>query len=158
MAATKVTKEEYGLRLIPDFDIFNVAEREVINRYSFAQNLKPGNGVLSTGSSNDFSYIMVIFNNAVNTSEREIALPSGWFRVALRSTRELIIDEKYKTNNTIIKVTNPSDKTSDYFYYIIIADTDYVERKETKMTVSIKYDSGDDLKDEDITEIVGVLI
>lgn len=158
MAATKITKEEYGLRLIPDFDIFNVAERELIKQHSFAHYLKPGNNVMAQISQNDFSYIMAIFNNVVNPIERGIELPSGWYRVALRSTRELIIDEKFETNNTIIKVKNPSDKTSNYFYYIIIADTDYVEREETNMTVSIKYDSGDDLKDEDITEIVGVLI
>lgn len=158
MAATKVTKEEYGLRLIPDFDIFNVAERELIKQHSFAYYLKPGNNAMAQISQNDFSYIMAIFNNVVNPIERGIELPSGWYRVALRSTRELIIDEKFETNNTIIKVKNPSDKTSNYFYYIIIADTDYVEREETNMTVSIKYDSGDDLKDEDITEIVGVAV
>ena len=49
---------------------------------------------------------------------------------------------------------NPSDTSSDYFYYVVLFDTNYIEKQQTATNIKLKFTSKDSLD----TEILGVLI
>ena len=138
-----LTKEEYALRLMPDFEVFDILERELLKN----QNLSNG-----TLIKNGYFYYLIFKTGA--TQETEIS--KHWFRFALRSTRELKLDETFHTDNnyTFIRVMNPSDTSSDYFYYVVLFDTNYIEKQQTATNIKLKFTSVDSLD----TEILGVLI
>ena len=140
-----MNKEEYALKLMPDFEVFDIVEREFL-KYLL--------NILSSSSGgidlcDDFSCISIQHKDSNN----KIGIP--WHRFALRSTRELTIDETLPTDTyTFIRVTNPSDKLSNYFYYIFILYTDYIEKKQNIEYVTIFLSTDEELE----TEIVGVAI
>ena len=138
-----LTKEEYALRLMPDFEVFDILERELLKN----QNLSNG-----TLIKNGYFYYL-IFNTGATQG---IEISKHWFRFALRSTRELKLDETFHTDNnyTFIRVMNPSDTSSDYFYYVVLFDTNYIEKQQTATNIKLKFTSVDSLD----TEILGVLI
>ena len=134
-----LTKEEYALRLMPDFEVFDILERELLKN----QNLSNG-----TLIKNGYFYYLIFKTGAT----QGIEISKHWFRFALRSTRELKLDE---TNNyTFIRVMNPSDTSSDYFYYVVLFDTNYIEKQQTATNIKLKFTSEASLD----TEILGVLI
>ena len=139
----------YAERLMPDFEVFDIIERDIIKDASiiFTDNL----GLEST---NELFYFKLIVNKDPKTEEKVTI--SDWSRIALRSTRELKIDwdRQEDSNFSFIEIPNYSDETPDYFYYIIISDTDYVERSQDNAEVHLKYSPGEDK----ITEIVGVVV
>ena len=140
-----MNKEEYALKLMPDFEVFDIVEREFL-KYLL--------NILSSSSGgidlcDDFSCISIQHKDSNN----KIAIP--WHRFALRSTRELKIDETLPTDTyTFIRVTNPSDKLSNYFYYVFILYADYIEKKQNIEDVTIFLSTDEELE----TEIVGVAI
>ena len=138
-----ITKEEYALRLMPDFEVFDILERELLKN----QNLSNG-----TLIKNDYLYYLIFKAGAT----QGIEIPKQWFRFALRSTRELKLDETFHTadNYTFIRVMNPSDTSSDYFYYVVLFDTNYIEKQQTATNIKLKFTPEDSLD----TEILGVLI
>lgn len=141
----------YAERLMPDFEVFDIIAREISKKYPL------GYGDFACFQSiGELFYMMLAFNKKLSDAEKGKVTLSRWNRIALRSTRELNIDRTLQTDwdFSFIEIPNPSDDTPDYFYYIIISDTDYVERKPSKATVHLKYDAGD----EEITEIVGVIV
>lgn len=140
-----MNKEEYALKLMPDFEVFDIVEREFL-KYLL--------NILSSSSGgidlcDDFSCISIQHKDSNN----KIAIP--WHRFALRSTRELTIDETLPTDTySFIKVTNLPDKFSNYFYYVFILHTDYIEKKQNIEDASIFLSTDEELE----TEIVGVAI
>ena len=138
-----LTKEEYALRLMPDFEVFDILERELLKN----QNLSNG-----TLIKNGYFYYLIFKTGAI----QGIEISKHWFRFALRSTRELKLDETFHTDNnyTFIRVMNPSDTSSDYFYYVVLFDTNYIEKQQTATNIKLKFTSEASLD----TEILGVLI
>ena len=138
-----LTKEEYALRLMPDFEVFDILERELLKN----QNLSNG-----TLIKNSYLYYLIFKTGAT----QGIEIQKQWFRFALRSTRELKLDETFHNadNYTFIRVMNPSDTSSDYFYYVVLFDTNYIEKQQTATNIKLKFTSEDSLD----TEILGVLI
>ena len=138
-----LTKEEYALRLMPDFEVFDILERELLKN----QNLSNG-----TLIKNSYLYYLIFKTGAT----QGIEIQKRWFRFALRSTRELKLDETFHTDNnyTFIRVMNPSDTSSDYFYYVVLFDTNYIEKQQTATNIKLKFTSEASLD----TEILGVLI
>ena len=138
-----LTKEEYALRLMPDFEVFDILERELLKN----QNLSNG-----TLIKNSYLYYLIFKTGAT----QGIEIQKQWFRFALRSTRELKLDETFHIDNnyTFIRVMNPSDTSSDYFYYVVLFDTNYIEKQQTATNIKLKFTSEDSLD----TEILGVLI
>ena len=138
-----ITKEEYALRLMPDFEVFDILERELLKN----QNLSNG-----TLIKNSYLYYLIFKTGAT----QGIEIQKQWFRFALRSTRELKLDETFHIDNnyTFIRVMNPSDTSSDYFYYVVLFDTNYIEKQQTATNIKLKFTSEASLD----TEILGVLI
>ena len=139
-----LTKEEYALRLMPDFEVFDILEREILK-----------SEYLSDDKFENYSSIHYMY--CEKNTNRSVGIPVGCFRFALRSTRELKIDKTFVTtdNYTFIEVRNPSDNTSEYFYYVIVFDIDYIEKQQDiPPHIWVKYTSEDKLD----TEILGVLI
>ena len=138
-----LTKEEYALRLMPDFEVFDILERELLKN----QNLSNG-----TLIKNSYLYYLIFKTGAT----QGIEIQKQWFRFALRSTRELKLDETFHIDNnyTFIRVMNPSDTSSDYFYYVVLFDTNYIEKQQTATNIKLKFTSEASLD----TEILGVLI
>ena len=138
-----ITKEEYALRLMPDFEVFDILERELLKN----QNLSNG-----TLIKNGYLYYLIFKTGAT----QGIEIQKHWFRFALRSTRELKLDETFHTDNnyTFLRVMNPSDTSSDHFYYVVLFDTNYIEKQQTATNIKLKFTSEDSLD----TEILGVLI
>ena len=142
-----MNKEEYALKLMPDFDVFDIVEREFLKDEYLLNILSSSSGVIDL--CDDFSCISIQHKDSNN----KITIP--WHRFALRSTRELTIDETLPTDTyTFIRVTNPSDKLSNYFYYVFILYTDYIEKKQNIENVTIFLSTDEELE----TEIVGVVI
>ncbi len=139
-----LTKEEYALRLMPDFEVFDILERELLkSKYP---------------SDNKFlDYNRIHYMYYEKNTNQSVGIPVDCFRFALRSARELEIDKTFVTTNnyTFIEVKNPSDNASEYFYYIIIFDADYIEKQQDiPPHIWVKYTSEDKLD----TEILGVVI
>ena len=139
-----LTKEEYALRLMPDFEVFDILEREILKSNYL--------------SDDKFSiYNRIYYMYCEKSTNQSVPIPVDCFRFALRSTRELKIDKTFVTtdNYTFIEVKNPSDTSSEYFYYVIIFDTDYIEKQQDiPPHIWVKYTSADKLD----TEILGVVI
>lgn len=139
-----LTKEEYALRLMPDFEVFDILERELIRS--------------EYHSENKFSkYSSIYYMYYEKNTNQGVGIPVDCFRFALRSTRELKIDKTFVTTDkyTFIEVKNPSDNTSEYFYYVFLVDIDYIEKQQDiPPHIWVKYTSEDKLD----TEILGVLI
>ena len=142
-----MNKEEYALKLMPDFEVFDIVEREFLKDEYLLNILSSSSGIIDR--CDDFSYISIQHKDSNNK------IPIPWHRFALRSTRELTIDETLPTDTyTFIRVTNPSDKLSNYFYYVFILYTDYIEKKQNIEYVTIFLSTDEELE----TEIVGVVI
>ena len=139
-----ITKDEYALRLMPDFEVFDILERELIrSKYHSEDKFLIYNHI----------YYMYYEKN----TNQGVGIPVDCFRFALRSTRELKIDKTFVTTDkyTFIEVKNPSDNTSEYFYYVFLVDIDYIEKQQDiPPHIWVKYTSEDKLD----TEILGVLI
>ena len=139
-----LTKEEYALRLMPDFEVFDIIERELIksNYLSYDKFL---------------AYNSIYYMYCEKNTNQSVGIPVNCFRFALRSTRELKIDKTFVTTDkyTFIEVKNPSDNTLEYFYYVIVFDIDYIEKQQDiPPHIWVKYTSEDKLD----TEILGVVI
>ena len=139
-----MNKEEYALKLMPDFDVFDIVERNIINNDEdlFEETFREFN-----------LYSFLIFKKDATEG---ITISRNWFRIALRSTRELELDDNMK-NCSFINVRNPSDddtNTPEYFYYVIMFDTDYIEKIQTWPNIKLKFKSESKID----TEIVGVVI
>lgn len=142
-----MNKEEYALKLMPDFEVFDIVEREFLKNEYLLNILSSSSGIIDL--CDDFSYISIQHKD----SNHKIPIP--WHRFALRSTRELKIDETLSTDTySFIKVTNPPDKFSNYFYYVFILHTDYIEKKQNIEYVTIFLSTDEELD----TEVVGVVI
>lgn len=154
------TKEEYALRLIPDFDVFNIAERTLFKERSFAASLDFNKDYLYDNVYHDefnhFFYINVIFDKKIPEGRNgTITLP--WNRMALRSTKRLkIADFQTRWSFSFIELTNPSESNSDYFYYLVLDDIDYAERKQSDTQINLAFTPGNG--DYEVTEIVGVIV
>ena len=139
-----MNKEEYALKLMPDFDVFDIVERNIINN----------DEDLIEETFREYNlYSFLIFKKDASEG---ITITRNWFRIALRSTRELELDDSI-TNCNFITVQNPSDGNADtpeYFYYVIIFDIDYIEKTQTCPNIKLKFKSESAID----TEIVGVVI